>query len=169
MSLLTPDFGLFIWMLLSFGVVFFVLAKYGFPVIVKMVEDRKSYIDKSVISAREANEQLAHVKSESAALIAAADKEQGRIMREAAEEREKIILDARKKAQESAEKELAKAKIQLQKEKDEAIREIRRQVATMSVDIAEMVIRKNLSTQEDQMAMIDRMLEDYLQRGDEQA
>ena len=58
MSLLLPDSGLLFWMLLSFGVVFVVLAKYGFPVITKMVEGRKTYIDQSLEVAREANAQL---------------------------------------------------------------------------------------------------------------
>lgn len=58
MSLLVPDSGLLFWMLLSFGIVFFVLAKYGFPVIVKMVNERKEYIDRSLVVAKEANEQV---------------------------------------------------------------------------------------------------------------
>ena len=64
MSLLVPDSGLLFWMLLSFGIVFFVLAKYGFPVIVKMVNERKEYIDRSLVVAKEANEQLANLKAE---------------------------------------------------------------------------------------------------------
>ena len=94
MSLLLPDSGLLFWMLLSFGVVFVVLAKYGFPVITKMVEGRKTYIDQSLEVAREANAQLSKLKEESEALIAAANKEQGRILREAMHERDKIIVDA---------------------------------------------------------------------------
>ena len=74
MSLLLPDSGLLFWMLLSFGVVFVVLAKYGFPVITKMVEGRKTYIDQSLEVAREANAQLSKLKEESEALIAAANK-----------------------------------------------------------------------------------------------
>ena len=77
MSLLLPDSGLLFWMLLSFGVVFVVLAKYGFPVITKMVEGRRTYIDQSLEVARQANIQLAKLKEESEALIAAANKEQG--------------------------------------------------------------------------------------------
>ena len=98
MSLLLPDSGLLFWMLLSFGVVFVVLAKYGFPVITKMVEGRKTYIDQSLEVAREANAQLSKLKEESEALIAAANKEQGRILREAMHERDKIIVEARKQA-----------------------------------------------------------------------
>ena len=63
MSLLTPDSGLLFWMVIVFGIVFVILAKYGFPVITRMVDERKQYIDKSLLAAREANEQLANIKA----------------------------------------------------------------------------------------------------------
>lgn len=162
MSLLIPDTGLLFWMILSFGIVFFVLAKFGFPVIIKMVEGRKGYIDQSLEVAREANEQLSKLKAEGEALVAAANKEQGRILKEAMEEREKIIYDARKQAEAAAQKEVDAAKKQLQIEKEEAIREIRRQVAVLAVDISEKVIRKNLNNEDEQMEMIDRMLDEVI-------
>ena len=149
MSLLLPDSGLLFWMLLSFGVVFVVLAKYGFPVITKMVEGRRTYIDQ-------------RLKAESEALVAAANKQQGRILREAMHERDKIIVEARKQAEVAAQKELDDVKKQIQQEKEEAIRDIRRQVAVLSVDIAEKVIRKNLDEEHEQMEMIDRMLDEVL-------
>lgn len=162
MSLLLPDSGLLFWMLLSFGIVFVVLAKYGFPVITKMVENRKTYIDQSMAVAREANAQLSKLKEESEQLVAAANKEQGRILREAMHERDKIIVEARKQAEVAAQKELEEVRRQIQLEKEEAIRDIRRQVAMLSVDIAEKVIRKNLDDKDEQMGMIDRMLDEIL-------
>ena len=69
MSLLLPDSGLLFWMFLSFGIVFVILAKYGFPVIIKMVEGRKTYIDQSLEVAREANAQLSKLKEEGDALV----------------------------------------------------------------------------------------------------
>ena len=161
MSLLLPDSGLLFWMFVAFGVVFVILAKYGFPIIIKMVEGRKTYIDQSLEVAREANAQLAHLKEEGEALVAAANKEQG-ILKEAMEERDKIVHEARKQAEIAAQKELDAVKQQIQIEKDEAIRDIRRQVAVLSVDIAEKVLRKNLQDKESQMGMIDRMLDEVL-------
>ena len=160
MSLLLPDSGLLFWMFVAFGVVFVILAKYGFPIIIKMVEGRKTYIDQSLEVAREANAQLAHLKEEGEALVA--NKEQGRILKEAMEERDKIVHEARKQAEIAAQKELDAVKQQIQIEKDEAIRDIRRQVAVLSVDIAEKVLRKNLQDKESQMGMIDRMLDEVL-------
>ena len=164
MSLLLPDSGLLFWMFLSFGIMFVVLAKYGFPIIVKMVEGRKTYIDQSLEVAREANAQLSKLKEQGEALVVAANKEQGRILKEAMQERDKIIHEARKQAEAAAQKELDEVKKQIQIEKDEAIRDIRRQVAILSVDIAEKVIRKNLDDKREQMEMIDRMLDEVLNK-----
>ena len=127
-----------------------------------MVEERKAYIDHSMEVAREANEKFSKIKEETEALIAMANKEQGRIVREAMLEREKIIDDARKQAETVAQKELDEVRKQIQQEKEEAIRAIRRQVAELSVDIAEKVIRKNLDEEREQMDMIDRMLDEML-------
>ena len=162
MSLLLPDSGLIFWTVVVFGIVFVILRKYGFPVILKMVEDRKIYIDQSLEVAKKANEQLSNLKMEGEALVAAANKEQGRILKEAMQEREKIVHEARKQAETAAQKELEEVKKQIQLEKEEAIRDIRRQVAILSVDIAEKVIRKNLSEKDAQMDMIDRMLDEVL-------
>ena len=163
-SLLLPNSSLVFWMLVSFGVVFFLLKRYGFPTIVKMVEERKAYIDQSLTVAREANARLSQLKEEGEAIVAAANKEQGRILREAMQERDKIVTDARHQAEIVAQKELNEVKRQIQLEKDEAIRDIRRQVAVLSVEIAEKVIRKKLDEGQEQMDMIDRMLDDILTR-----
>ncbi len=162
MSLLLPDSGLLFWMLLSFGIVFAILAKYGFPVITKMVDDRKTYIDQSLKVAKEANEQLSKLKSESEAIVAEANKEQGQILRDAMHERDRIIAEARKQAEIAGLKELEEVRKQMQLEKEEAIRDIRRQVAALSVDIAEKIIRKNLDESREQMDMIDRMVDEVL-------
>lgn len=160
MSLLVPDSGLLFWMLLSFGIVFLILAKYGFPVIVKMVEERKEYIDRSLEVAKEANRQLAEIKAESETIMAKAQEEQTRILNEAVATRDRIIKEAKDQAQAEGVKQLEDVKKQIQAEKDDAIRDIRRQVAVLSVDIAEKVLRKNLDKDSEQMEMIDRLLDE---------
>ena len=72
MSLLTPDSGLLFWMIVSFWIVFVILSKYGFPVIVKAIEQRKAYIDNSLETARQANERLAHIQAEGEKMLAEA-------------------------------------------------------------------------------------------------
>ena len=160
MSLLMPDSGLLFWMLLSFGIVFFVLAKFGFPVITKMVNERKEYIDHSLVIAKEANEQLAHIRTEGETILAKAHEEQNLILKEAAATRERIMQEAKEQARVESDKMLEEARRQIQAEKEDAIRDIRRQVAVLSVEIAEKVLRKNLDSEKEQMEMIDRMLDE---------
>ena len=160
MSLLVPDSGLLFWMLLSFGIVFFVLAKYGFPVIIKMVNERKEYIDRSLVVAKEANEQLANLKAEGETIMAKAHEEQARILNEAAATRDRIIKEAKEQARIEGDKMMEEVKRQSQAEKEDAIRDIRRQVAVLSVDIAEKVLRKNLDDENKQTEMIDRLLDE---------
>lgn len=162
MSLLVPDSGLLFWMLISFGVVFFILAKFAFPVISKSVEERKTYVETSLNDAREAKETLSRVEEDTKAMIAQANKEQGRVLNEAASQREKIISAAKEEASIQAQKTLDEAKAQIQREKDEAMLSVRREMAALSCDIAEKVLKERLSDQESQMALIDRMLEEVV-------
>ena len=163
MGLLTPDPGLLFWMLVTFGVVFFLLAKYGFPIIIKAVEDRKAYIDNSLKSAREANEQLANVKQESEKILAQAREEQNRILNEAAVTRDRIIKDAQDRATVEGQRLMAEVKKQIETEKESAIRDIRRQVAVLSVGIAEKIMRGKLADEKEQNALIDRMLDEMIE------
>jgi len=144
--LLQPDPGLLFWMLVSFGIVFFILAKFGFPIIVKMVDERKAFIDKSLESAKAANERLAGIQEESERILKQTRDEEIRILKEAQETRSKIIGEAKEQAAVEAGKLIAEAKTAILKEKELAIRDIRNRVADLSIGIAEKVIRKNLDT-----------------------
>ena len=94
-SILTPDLGLLFWMLLGFLVIFFVLAKYGFPAITNMVEERKQFIDDSLRKAHEASERLENIKQESEAILQEAREKQAQILKEAAETREAFKCSAK--------------------------------------------------------------------------
>jgi len=160
MSLLLPDSGLLFWMLLSFGIVAFILVKYGFPVIIKMVESRKTYIDESLQTAKQAYEQMAIVKEQGETIVNNARREQAKIMNEAAQTRDLLIKDAKDKAGIEAVKLIEEARKQILIEKEDAIRDIRRQVAELSVDIAEKVLRGQLEKKDEQMVMINRLLDE---------
>jgi F-type H+-transporting ATPase subunit b len=110
MSLLTPDSGLLFWMLLSFGIVVFVLTKFGFPVIIKMVEERKAYIEESLLMAEKARIELQQVKAEGEQIIATARNEHKAIIAEAAELKDKLVKDARAQAQVEADKVIAESR-----------------------------------------------------------
>lgn len=160
MELLTPDFGTFFWMLVSFIIVFVILTKFGFPALVNMVNERKQYIDDSLKSAREANEKLSHIKEESESILVEARKEQARILKEAMDTRTQIVNEACDKAKAEGGRLLEEARKQIQKEKDDAIRDIRKQVAELSVEVAQKVLRKQLSSEVEQNGMIERMLDE---------
>lgn len=159
-SILTPDLGLLFWMLLAFLVVFFVLAKYGFPAIVNMVDERKKYIDDSLRKAHEASERLENIKQEGEAILQEAREKQAQMLKEAAETRDAIVENAQEKAREEGARLLTEAKAEIEQQKQAAIADIRKQVATLSVEIAEKVLREKLQSDQAQMDLIDRMLDD---------
>ena len=160
MSFLQPESGLLFWMVLSFGGVFFVLAKYAFPVILKMVEERKAYIDNSLKLADETNAQLVLLKAEGEKIITKAREEQVTILNDALSVKEQIINEARNEAKAEAAKQLETVRKQIRKEQADAILEVRSQVAILAVDIAEKVIRMQLNDKEKQMGMINRLMDE---------
>ncbi len=147
-------------MIISFGTVFFILAKFGFPVIVKMVEERRAYIQKSLDDAKLAKDQLDNFKAESDAIISSAREEQIKILHEANHMKDSIINAAKQEAKELTAKQVEDAKKEIEKEKEAAIRSIRSQIAMLSVEIAEKVVRTELSKTQAQMSIIDRFLEE---------
>ena len=159
-SILTPDFGLFFWMLVAFLVVFLLLAKFGFPVITKSVEERKNFIDESLRKAHEAQERLANIEKEGESILQEAREKQTQILREAAQTRDAIVEQAQEKARQEGSRLLDEAKTAIAQEKNAAIAAIRRQVAALSVDIAGKVLRENLKDDKSQMDLIDRMLDE---------
>ena len=159
-SILTPDPGLLFWMLLAFLVVFGVLAKLGFPAIVNMVDERNKYIDESLRKAHEAQERLANIEKEGESILQEAREKQAQILKEAAHTRDAIVEKAQEKARAEGARLMEEAKTAIEQEKKAAIADIRAQVAALSVDIAEKVLRTNLKDDKSQMDLIDRMLDE---------
>ena len=160
MSLLVPESGLFIWMLLAFGVVLFVLTKFGWPVITGMLDERARYIDEGISKAKEAGEKLERVQQETARLIQEAQSRQSQMLEDAARIRQDIISKAREEATVAAQKVMEDARRQIETEKEDALRDIRRQVGELSVEIAEKVLRHSLKTDEAQMEYVNRLLDE---------
>ena len=159
-SILTPDLGLLFWMLLAFLVVFFVVAKFGFPAIIGMVENRKQYIDESLKKAHEASERLANIQKEGETMLQEARQKQAQILKEAADTRDAIVAQAKEKAREEGNRLIAEAKSEIESQKQAAISEIRAQMAELSVKVAEKILRKELDSDAKQMETIDRLLDE---------
>ena len=158
-SFLTPDFGLLFWMLIAFLVLIGILAKFGFPVIIHMVEERKKFIDESLQSAREANEKLANIKAESDAILKEAHQQQSQILKDAAATRDKMIREAKDKATAEGNRILDDARQQIVAEREKAMRQNREEVAELSIKIASKVIAKNLQEDGQQAKYIDGLLD----------
>ena len=160
MDLLIPSTGLLFWMTITFLVVFFLLWKFGFPVITGMVKERQAFIDESLKKAHEANERLANIQKEGESILQEAREKQAQILKEAAATRDAIVEQAQTKARSEGARLLDEAKAAIEQEKKAAIADIRQQVATLSVQIAEKVLKQNLKDDKSQMDLIDRMLDD---------
>ena len=163
MQLITPDTGLLFWMVVIFGLVFFLLAKFGFPIITEMVDKRNDTIRKSLSDAREIEARMGQMVEEHARMLDETRKEQAAILREATETKNRIIADAKDQAREEAQKLLTDARVQIAADKEAALQDIRREVALLSVSIAEQILRKELSTDAESRAYIDRMVDETLQ------
>jgi F-type H+-transporting ATPase subunit b len=166
MNLVTPDSGLLFWMVVIFGLVFFLLWKFGFPVITSMVEKRNASIEKSLKDAHQIEAQMAGMLAEHAQMLEDARKEQAQILREATDTRNKILAQAKDEAREEASKILADARTEIEAEKEAALRDVRREVAVLSVSIAEKILRKELADDRAQRDYIDRMVEEAVRDGD---
>ncbi len=160
MELFTPDIGLIFWMIIPFGLVFFVLARFAWPVILKGVDKRASFIDDSLQAAKEANERLAGIKQESEQILAQAREEQLRLLKDGADMREQVIKEAKQHAAVEADKIMEEARLIIRKEREDAIRDIRTQVAELSIGIAEKILRKNLDSKPAQMELIQKLIDE---------
>ena len=160
MNLVTPDFGLLFWMVVIFGLVFFLLAKFGFPIITDMVDKRSAKIAQSLKDADEIEARMASWKQEHAQMMEEVRREQSAILREATEAKARIVADARAQAMAEADKILAEAKQQIAAEKESALRDVRKEVALLSVQVAEKVLREELKDEGSQRAFIDKLVDE---------
>lgn len=160
MDLLIPSTGLLFWMCITFFIVYALLRKFGFPAIVGMVNERKQFIDDSLRKAQEANEKLANIQKEGESILREARDKQSQMLKEATATRDAIIEKAQTQAKGEAARLIADAKAQIEAEKASAIREIRAEMAQLSVQVAEKVVRQNLADDASQMELIDKLLDE---------
>jgi F-type H+-transporting ATPase subunit b len=158
MSLLSPELGLLFWMLLTFGIVFIILAKYGFPVIVKSIDQRKEVIAKGLDDARKSEEQLKVAQQTCTDLINEAQMKKDAILREAAELKERMIGEAREKSLTEGLRLTELAKKEAAAEKDRALRSLHNEVAALSVQLSEQILRRELVESAEQKALIERFM-----------
>lgn len=160
MELIKPDIGLLFWMVVSFGTVFLILKKFAWPAIINALKLRENSITDSLAAAKEARAEVKRLEAEYEKIIARAKTERDIVMSEAREIKEKIILEAKYKANAEANNIIKQAKITIENEKAAAINDLINQVADISVSIAEKILKDQLTDPQSQRKLIENYIKD---------
>ena len=158
MELVTPGIGLIFWMTTTFLIVFFLLKKFAWGPILGMIKDREKSIEDALKKAETAKEDMKLFKNQGEKLMNEAKAERDAMLREARELRESTINEAKTKAAAEAERIMVAARAEIQNEKNQAINEIKNQVAVLSIEIAEKIIKSELSSDQKQKTLVDNLL-----------
>lgn len=165
MSLITPDFGLIFWTVIIFGAVFFVLAKFGFPVITGMVEKRSDHIAESLRTAQEVQHQMESISKERQEMLEEVERLKSEILAQASDTKEKILAQAREQASEETARMVEKAKMEIAADRESAMRELEAQIALISMEIAGKLLDENLKDSQAQCDLATRLVEEANKEG----
>ena len=160
MELFTPDFGLVFWMFIAFILLFLVLAKWGWPVIIKMMDSRAATIDQGVEDAKQAKEQLDNAREEAKKYVVEAQARQAEMLRDAARMKTEIIEQAKHEAADAARKEMDAAKAAIEQARKEAELQFRNEVGRFSIDIAEKMVRNQMKSDKAQTELVNKLLDE---------
>ena len=152
--LLKPEFGLLIWTLVAFLVVFFILKKYAWPAITKGLKEREQGIADALSTAEKVKAEMAEMKSEHEALLAQAREERAQILKEARETKEKIINESKEAAKAEASKIMAESLAAIEAQKMAAVTDVKNQIGKMVIEVSEKILRRELNNKPDQEAHI---------------
>lgn len=160
MELLSPSLGLVFWMTLCFVILFTLLKKMAWGPILKMIKERETNIQNAIESAEKAKEEMKALQANNEKILQEARAERDALMKEARDIKESIIAEAKDKAKAEAEKITAIARQNIQNEKMAAITELKNQVATLSLEIAEKILKEELSSTDKQKTLVKALLDD---------
>jgi len=160
MQLVTPGIGLLFWMLISFSLVMFVLGKYAWKPIMKGIHQREDTIEKALEAANEAKKEMLKLKAGNEQLLRDAKDERDALMRDARKVKEAILEEAREKANEEAARIMENARENIQFEKMAAINDLKNQIASISIEIAEKLIGKELENKQQQHLLTEKLLKE---------
>ncbi len=160
MKLLLPEFGLLIWTLLAFLIVFFILGKYAWPAIVKGLRDRESGITDALATAERVKAEMAQLKSENEALLAQAREERAIMLKEARDTKDKIINEAKEQAKIAADKILTDAQGMIEQRRMAALIDVKNEIGMIVVEISEKILRRQLDNLPEQEKYIKQLAEE---------
>lgn len=150
MDLITPAFGLFAWTFIAFVLILFILKKFAWKPILDMLNERETGIANSIAAAEKVKAEMATLKAENEVLLAKAKEERSQILKEAKETSEKMIASAKEKAKADGEKIISEAKVQIEQQRNAALTAVKNDIGTLALEVAEKVIRKQLSNDQAQ-------------------
>jgi len=160
MRLVEPDFALIIWMTLSFAVLLWILAKFAWKPIMKGLKEREDTIDEALNEANKAREEMKELKFSNEQLLKEAKEERDAILRDARKVKETIIEESKEKANEEANRIVENAKETIQFEKMAALTEMKNELASLSIEIAEKILKEELSTKDKHQKLIERLIDE---------
>lgn len=160
MDLITPEFGLVFWTLITFLILLFILRKFAWKPILGAVSEREEGIKEALASAEKARQEMENLQADNERILQEARAERETMLKEAREMKNKIISDAKEEAQNQADKMIKQAQAAIESEKKAAMAELKSHVAGLSIDIAEKVVKNELSNKDKQLKLVESMLED---------
>jgi len=158
MELVKPGLGLIFWMTITFSIVLFILSKFAWKPILNAIKEREESINNALNSAEDARKQMDALKADNEKLLNQARAERDQMLKEATEMKENIIAQAKRSADEEGRKIIAKANEAIEAAKINAMNELKTQVAVLSVDLAEKVLRKKMEDRSQQEAFVNENL-----------
>ncbi len=168
MELFTPDFGLIFWMFVGFAILFLILWKFAWPIILKSVDERGALIDKGVEYAQNAKEQLDNARQESDKFIREARSQQAEMLREADRMKSQIIEEARNEAKAAAQKEMDAARQSIALQQKQAEEQLRQQVGKLALEVAGKVVRNQVAADGAQSRLVNTYLDEIEKNGKDQ-
>lgn len=159
-SVIKPDFGLFFWTCIIFALFWFLIGKFAFRPIAEALRKRENDIQGALDESVKAREEMAKMKAENEALLAAAREERSKMLREAKETKEAIIKEAKQGAKDEAGKILANARAEIDNQKKQAITELKNQAGMLALDVTERLLKRELSDRDSQKKLVDSLLQD---------
>jgi F-type H+-transporting ATPase subunit b len=160
MQLLTPSLGLIVWTLLAFLVVFFILAKFAWPAIINGLREREKTIADSLASAENIKAEMAKMKSENEALLVQAREERAGMLKDAKNTADKMVADAKEKAKTEYDKILADAQAAINQQKNAVLTDLKNQVGSLVIEVAEKVLRQELNDKTKQENYIKQLTDE---------
>ncbi len=160
MQLLTPAFGLLIWTMVAFLIVFFILKKFAWPAIVGGLKKREETIAEALATADKVRAEMAQMKNENEALLVLAREERGKLLKEARETKDKIINEAKEQAKAEANKIITETQAAINTQKMAALTDVKNQVGKLVIEVSEKILRRELANKEAQEAHIKSLVDE---------